>query len=354
MKQHLSSLTTVIVVDGRAPEPARYEQLAAMLEAARFDDFDVVLVANGVDAAATLDLKEFVAQVPDSTVVFLNSPRTGDIARLVGINHAVGDYILFTTLAEEEILALPSLLEPLREGYDLSVADPLEGPLVVKRPAGTQILLGTYLSVYRLLTGKELESRPTGFRAMSRAAALFISTSPTAEITIRSRELGPGFACVTRPLLPGHAFVHRPGSLRSNWSSGISALLSTSSAPMRLVTYFAVAGGVLSLLYGAYVVAVYLFGRNIAQGWTTISLQLAAMMFIFSVLFLLLSEYVLQIHAANPPRSLRHLVLRELRSPLSRRTARLNVVDGEGRFQVGAPAELLTPKLLPKTTEASA
>ncbi|MBI0535466.1 hypothetical protein D9599_07775 [Roseomonas sp. KE2513] len=342
MKQHLSSLTTVIVVNGKVPEPRRYEQLASVLEAARIDDFDVVLVANGVDAAVTLDLKEFVSQVPDSTAVFLNRPQTGDVARLVGIDHAVGDYILFTALSEEEILALPDLLEPLREGYDLSVADPLEGPLVVQRPAGTRFLLGTYLSVYQLLTGKELESRPTGFRAMSRAAALFVSANPTAEITLRARDLGPGFACITRPLLPGHAFVHRPGSLRSNWSSGISALLSTTSAPMRLVTYFAAAGGVLSLGYGAYVIGVYFFGRNIARGWTTISLQLAAMMFIFSVLFLLLSEYVLQIHAANPPRSLRHLVLRELRSPLSRRSARLNVVDAEGRFQVGAPPELLT------------
>jgi len=342
MKQHLSSLTTIVVVDGKAPDPEAYEALAGILERARIDDFDVVLVANGVNADVTLDLKDFVARVPDSTVVFLNRPMHADVARLVGINHAVGDYLLFTSLAEEERLALPELLEPLRAGYDLSVADPLEGKLVVRRPAGQTVLLGTYLKVYRLLTGTELETRPTGFRALSRAAALFVASRPSAEILLRSRDLGPGFACTTRSLLPAHTIVHQHGSLRGNWAAGINALLSTTTIPLRLVTYLAVTGGVLSLVYGAYVVAIYTFGRNVARGWTTISLQLAAMMFIFSVLFLLLSEYVLQIHAANPPRSLRHLVLRELRSPLSRRTARLNVVDAEGRFQVGAPPELLT------------
>ena len=342
MKQHLSSLTAIVVVDGRAPEPGAYEAFVAELERAGFDDFDVVLVANGVSADVTLDLKDFVSRVPDSTAVFLARPMHGDVARLVGINHAVGDCVLFTTLAEEERLALPALLEPLRAGYDLSVADPLEGRLVLRRPAGQAVLLGAYLKVYRLLTGTALETRPTGFRAMSRAAALFVASRPTAEILLRSRELGPGFACTTRPLLPGRNFVHQPGSLRGNWAAGIHALLSTTTIPLRLVTYLAVGGGLLSLVYGAYVIGIYAFGRNVARGWTTISLQLAAMMFIFSVLFLLLSEYVLQIHAANPPRSLRHLVLRELRSPLSRRTARLNVVDAEGRFQVGAPAELLT------------
>lgn len=96
------------------------------------------------------------------------------------------------------------------------------------------------------------------------------------------------------------------------------------------------------MLYSVYVFCVYLFKADVAEGWTTLSLQLASMMLVFSVVLLFLSEYVIQIHSASPPRSRRYLVVRELRSPLSRRTQRLNVVDGEGRFELGRPIWLLT------------
>jgi len=65
------------------------------------------------------------------------------------------------------------------------------------------------------------------------------------------------------------------------------------------------------------------------------------MMFLFSLQFLFLSEYLVQILSASPSGSRRHLVAREIRTPLTRRSGRLNLVDEEGRFQLGAPAALL-------------
>jgi polyisoprenyl-phosphate glycosyltransferase len=337
MKQQLSSLTVVTVVDEAAPDQALCDRLAAMLADGGVVDFDIVLVANAVNAPTTLALKDFVARVPDTTVVFLNSRQHSDVARLVGINHAVGDHVLFTRLSEPEIAALPALLAPLREGYDLVVADPVNGKLVVRRPPAQRLLLGAYLRFYRLLTGVALESRPTGMRALSRAAALFIAGHPAAEVLLRARDLGANFPARTVPVLPAQALRHVPAPLRRSWSTGMNTLLSASTLPLRAATYVGLLGGVASMAYAVYVLCVFVFKRGVIAGWTTISLQLAAMTFIFSVLFMLLSEYVLQIHAANPPRSLRHLVLRELRSPLSRRSGRLNVVDAEGRFHLGAP-----------------
>lgn len=114
-------------------------------------------------------------------------------------------------------------------------------------------------------------------------------------------------------------------------------LLSVSTLPLRGASYAALLGGGLSALYSVYVFAVFLLKRDVAAGWTTLSLQLSGMMFVFSIVLLFISEYIIQIHAGAPPRSRRFLVLRELRSPLSRRTQRLNVVDAEGRFQLGKP-----------------
>lgn len=341
MKQGLSSLTVIVVVDELCPDAARFAEVAMAMDTARVTDFDVILIANAVNASVALELKSLVTETPDSTVVFLNHRQHHDVARLVGINHAVGDHLLFTSLSDAEIARIPALLAPLREGYDVVVADPSEGRLTVRRPSANRVLLDGYLHLYRGLTGVELESRPTAFRVLSRAAALFVASHPAAELLLRSRNLGAGFPVAILPIMPSEGMVHTPTGFRRSYGTGLRTLLSSTALPLRGATCLGLLGGVLSLVHAAYVVAVYIFKPDVAEGWTTISLQLAAMMFIFSVLFMLLSEYVLQIHAAHPPRSLRHLVMREIRSTLSRRSARLNVVDAQGRFQLGAPPELI-------------
>jgi polyisoprenyl-phosphate glycosyltransferase len=51
---------------------------------------------------------------------------------------------------------------------------------------------------------------------------------------------------------------------------------------------------------------------------------MAGMMFLFSVQFLFLSEYLVQILSSSPSANRRHPVARELRGTLSRRSSRLN------------------------------
>jgi hypothetical protein len=64
------------------------------------------------------------------------------------------------------------------------------------------------------------------------------------------------------------------------------------------------------------------------------------MLLLFSIQFLLLSEHVLQLGAGGGHSHRRHHIIREIRSPLSRRSARLNIIDQEGQFALGAPASL--------------
>ena len=336
MSAAVASLTVVAVVNDRVPDTACLERYVIVLKDCAID-FDLVLVANGVDVDAALALKTLVAATPDTMAVFLAEPVHDDLARLVGGEHAVGDYVLFCDLMDDDPALLPPLFAPLREGYDLVVAD--RGPEISERSGLGRTLVALYGWLYRRVAGVPLNVQPTGLRVLSRAAALYVSGRPDAELLVRARWVGNGFPAVVVPLPPGTAQASR--RIRYSWSKGIGLLLSISTMPLRGASYAALLGGALSVLYSVYVFCVYLIKSDVVEGWTTLSLQLAGMMFIFSVVLLFMSEYVIQIHSASPPRSRRYLVVRELRSPLSRRTQRLNVVDAEGRFQLGKPAWLL-------------
>jgi hypothetical protein len=329
----IGSITLVGVVQGTVPAAAaltRYADALARCSA----DVEIVLVASGSAAAAALRLKALAASVPDLTVVFLSQRVHDDVARLVGIEHAVGDAVLFADVSHDDPADLPALLAPLHDGYDLVVAD--RDPLDPGRMGQRQVR--AFAALFRLLTGAAPELRPTGLRILSRAASLHVAGRPDAELAVRARTLGPSFPAMVVGLAQGGQPPAKPR--RHSWPQAMGLLLSVSALPLRGASYAAALAGMLSVLYSLYVFAVFLLKRDVAAGWTTVSLQLSGMMFIFSVVLLFLSEYVIQIYAGAPPRSRRHLVVRELRSPLSRRTERLNVVDAEGRFQLGKPAWL--------------
>lgn len=332
----IASLTLVAPVGDAIPTVAALHGVAEAL-APLVRDLDTVLVANGIAAAAALGLKALVELSPDTTAIFLASPVHPDVARLVGIEHAVGDLVLLFDPAVDDPAVLPALLAPVAEGYDLVVAAP-------PAPVRSRPMLGLYARAYRAITGLPLSLAPTGVRVISRAAALHVAGRPDAELMLRAHAMGAAFPALVLDLPASPAALSPADRVpRHDWPKAVSLLLSASTLPLRGASYAALTGGVVSVLYSVYVFAVFLLKRDVAAGWTTLSLQLAGMMFVFSVVLLLLSEYVLQIHAASPPRNRRYLVVRELRSPLSRRTARLNVVDADGRFQLGKP-EWLGPR----------
>jgi hypothetical protein len=334
MSEKLRSVTAVIVIDDQPVARTLLQTLSDRL-AAEAVDFDIVLVASGVRSEVTLALKELVEAHPDTTAVFLAERVHPDIARLVGVDHAVGDYVLFCSPTEAEIAALPALFKPLREGYDLVMAD--QGPAPeAKRPLLARLLFEIYLWTYRKTTGLEFGRNPTGLRVLSRAAALYLSGRADAEILMRATSIGPGFPTASIPLPDVHGAARQTRAIGDQWSKGLRLLLSVSSLPLRTASYVSLAAGILSAIYTIYIVLIFLFKKDLIQGWTTISLQIAGMMFLFSLIFMFLSEYVIIIHAANPPHGRRHLVTREIRSQLSRRSARLNVIDSQGAFQVGA------------------
>jgi polyisoprenyl-phosphate glycosyltransferase len=339
MAPTLTSVTAIVLVREDLTIIKDISRLSETL-AVYFTDVETVLVANGVPPEWVVDLARIVETVPDCTVIFLNDEVHDDIARLLGIDHAISDYILFCTPLSSEIDALPKMLAAVAEGHDLAIGDANYG-IAVERGAGSALMFWMFRTIYRLMSGWTYERDPPKFRLFGRAAALYIALRSDGEVRIRARSLGQGFSVATIDVPAGPKMTGR-APFKKSVSKSLRLILTGSTFPLRATSYFGMLGGVGSLLYGIYIVFIYLFKTDVAPGWTTLSIQLASMMFLFSIQFVFLSEYLIQILNAAPAASRRHLVARELRGSLSRRSARLNIVDREGRYQIGAPASLLS------------
>ncbi len=325
MPRRLSSVSTIIIAGTGAPvDPLLVKQIDCFL-CEHFADVETIFVTTA--ETSILEMKKLVAKIPDATCIALNEHLDVDSARLVGIETAVGDFVILVTPSPLFVSKLPELLHELDVGYDVILMSITERkPRLIQRIA---------YRVLSKLAGAELSPEFAHLALLSREAALYLLSWQNAEILLKARTIRPGFATkrifVDSPpnLEQRRPFLHRAGR-------AARILIDMGAAPVRLMGLVSIASSLLSLVYAVYVVLVYFFKPDIAAGWTTLSLQTAGMMFLFSIMFWLLSEHVVQIHSVLASRRRRRVIVRELRSEQTHRPGRLNVVDERGEHRFGA------------------
>jgi hypothetical protein len=328
-----ASLSIVIVIKDALPELSVFDSMLRACEH-HAAQIDLVLVANGVPDEIGVPLKRLVGRLPDTTCLFLANKVDPDLAWLTGIDNAIGDWVLLPGLTPAGIAAIGTLVDATARGYDVVVGQAVNGGVPDRSFHGC--LATMFFMLYGRLTGVNMLTNRAVLCLLSRPAALHLATSGRGEMLWRTATVGSGFPGTVVTLAGDMPRLPRRG-FSASWSKAMRVLLTATSAPLRMASLFSLGACVLSLLYSAYVVAIYLFSPVIERGWTTLSLQISGMMFLFSIVLLLLSEYIIQIsHNLGGMRRVVPIV-RELRSPLSRIGRQLNVVDEEGHYVLGAP-----------------
>jgi hypothetical protein len=328
-----ASISAICVVEDRPPPAAALAGLLDILLAS-FADAEIVIVANGCSDRTALGLKALTDTLPDTAVEFLAARIDRDSATLVGIENAVGDWVLLIEPAAQLFAVLPGLFAEAARGNDVVLALPRHEwrPGLKRAP-----LQRGFLAFYNWLNGATALAQRPAVSLLSRPAALHVLHSPDGEMLLRSRQIAGGFPSSAVPV-PAPGFAPPALSLAQSFAKAAKMLLASSTAPLRFITVCGIAGSALALVYSVYVVLVYLLKEDVQPGWTTISLQISLLTFFASAMFALLAEYIVQIHSASSVRR-RFFVSREVRSQRSRRGQRLNVVDSAGTYRLGAPDE---------------
>jgi hypothetical protein len=158
---------------------------------------------------------------------------------------------------------------------------------------------------------------------LNKRVANFILQHPQPAVTYRHLPASGGFAKVNltysaEPKAP------RAKNLGDAFDRAMRLIVSTTRAPMRLVTYLSLFGAVSNLLYSAYIIEVAIFKTDVAPGWITLSLQQSGMFFLISLVLLVLGEYILHMASLSNEGPLYH-VAQEFTSAVMTRREKLNI-----------------------------
>lgn len=325
MAAPLAFVTVVVVVRNQANElEAALGSLVAAL-GAQAADYEIVVVDNASEDASLERLKALTAEagLPNLSVFALTTVVDSDTATWMGLDSALGDFVVVFDLRRDSPEALAPLLEAAGSGADIVFAT---NPLAKREPLVHQMLGTCFGWMYALFHGSRFVRDAPALRLLSRAAVLLILKHPQPSVTYRQLAQLAGFQRAHIEVASPPRHPHAP-PLAARLDRGIRLLITTTRAPLRSVTWLATVAAALNMLYSVYVVAVFMLKDDVAPGWTTLSLQTSGMFLLVSLILMMLGEHVLQL-ATSIKSGAPWQVAREWTSARTSRRRGLNVVEG--------------------------
>jgi len=285
-------------------------------------DYELIIVDNASDDESINLLKNLTTQTgfPNLQIYALTKEVDEDTASWVGLENALGDFVAVIDPLLDNVGVLPEMLDKAVMGADVVFANNQQKPL---QSLGYRVAYAAFNFLYKSFNGINLDKEAPKYRLLSKRVVNFILQHPQPAVTYRHLPATGGFARINMEY-SAQPLAKNSKKLSESFDRGMRLLVSTTQAPMRLVTSLSLFGAAANLIYSFYVVAIGLFKADVAPGWVSMSLQQSGMFFLISLVLLVLGEYILHMASLSNEGPLYH-VGQEFTSARMTRREKLNV-----------------------------
>ena len=277
-----------------------------------YANFELVLVDDGSTDATYATARALLPQYECVRLIRLSRHFGEETAIAAGLDTVIGDYVVVLLPNTDPPALIPELVARARAG-----AGVVFGVRRHRGPESLAVRLGAriwYWYAHNFLD-LDLPKNTSQMRVLDRQAvnAVVQIRDKYRYLRLLSADVGYSHAGVEydpilrNPRKPSRSFLERA-------SVTIDVVIANSQHPLRVVTFLGVMASALNLLYMIYVAVIYFAKNDVAEGWTTLSMQLAVMFLLMFMVLSVMSEYIGHILVESRHRPLYH-VLDEASSP---------------------------------------
>jgi hypothetical protein len=317
-------LSVVFVVRNQSNQIEKILAEAASGISTLVADYELIIVDNASNDDSVAFLKNLTGEsgLPNIQVYALTKEVDADTASWVGLENALGDFVAVINPLVDDIGFLPQMLDKAASGADVVFAKNAQQP---SQSVPYRLANAIFNQLYQHFNGIHLTKEAPQYRVVSKRVVNFILQHPQPAMTYRHLPATGGFARVNLDYSAKPKTRHKK-RLSDSINRGIQLLVSTTRAPMRLVTSLSLFGAVANLVYSVYVVAIGLLKTDVAPGWLSLSLQQSGMFFLISLVLLVLGEYILHMASLSNEGPAYH-VGQEFTSARMTRREKLNIEE---------------------------
>jgi glycosyltransferase involved in cell wall biosynthesis len=257
--------------------------------ASHYANYEIVLVDDASEDATVARVDELLTTIRCVRLIRLSRSFGVEVAITAGMESAIGDYVVIMMPETDPPALIPEFVEACREGVGIvtGLAD-TDGA----RSGPARLLARVFHWYGRRFWGTDVMLGATHFRVLSRQTVNAFTQIRDAYRQLRWFSAAVGFRSYSLTYVP----LRRTGRSRRRtfWAHANEALemiIVNSRHPLRFASQLGLLASVINLLYLCYVVIVYLVRKDVAKGWTTLSLQQGVMFFLVFVVLTVLCEY---------------------------------------------------------------
>jgi glycosyltransferase involved in cell wall biosynthesis len=254
-----------------------------------YANYEIVLVDDASEDGTIDSVTPLLAMVQCVRVIRLSRTFGVEVAITAGLESAIGDYVVIMMPETDPPAMIPEMVEACRKGVGIvtGIANVDRG-----RSAPARLMARAFHWYGRRFWRTNVILGATHFRVLSRQTVNAFTKIRDAYRQLRWFSAAVGFRSYSLPYKP----LHRTGrpQQRTFWAhanEAIEMIIVNSRHPLRFASHLGLLASLINLLYLCYVVVVYLFKDDVAEGWTTLSLQQGVMFFLVFVVLTVLCEY---------------------------------------------------------------
>ena len=271
-----------------------------------YHHYEIVVIDDGTNPALTKSGKNLLREVVSIRWLNTMSPSNRDVLPGVGIENAIGDYVVFLRASRDPIGIVPPLVDRCTcgKGMVVGVSDTPAtwGYRLAKKALG----LSGESSHVRCLDRKSINAvlrTEGGIKLLcSRLPFETFAYSPTDSAAVKKKTPADGF--------------------REFWKS----FFSLSRPNFKWIVRGGALGSLCGVLLSAYSILVHFFVEDVVEGWTTTIFFVSVLFTILFVTIIFMGEYM-EILLDEIRRKNRSYVLDEERSRVAVEGDRLNVAE---------------------------
>ncbi|MDM4762969.1 glycosyltransferase [Galbitalea sp. SE-J8] len=303
-------VAVVSIVDDSTTDVVGSLRAVQRMLAARYTDYEIILVDRGLSAAPLRELRDTLHTVPCVRVIRMPARTDFDAAVFAGLEAAIADFVCVIDFATDELAEIPRFVDIASDGS----TDVVQGISTV--PFGGSLLsrVGRRLFYWynRRFLDVDIPTSATYLTALTRRAVNALTSSRRSQRYLRHLVRHIGLHTENASYTP-HVQGRRARNLRTGVTDAVRMISSYSTHPLRIVTVVGFFAGCLNLLYALYVVVIRLVQGDVEAGWTSTSLQMSVMFFFIFVILAVMTEYTGRI-LSESRREPDYFILEELES----------------------------------------
>lgn len=279
---------SVVAIASSDPKKTRkgIKEIARILSD-RYANYEIICITDVTSVASNTLMDKLLEASPCIRVIQLSKQDSIDVKIFAGIDSAIGDHVVTMLLEKDPVEMLPEFIAANKEKsivFGISQSRTRRGYIY---EYGSRLFYW-YNKKYLHI---DIPSRSTYFAAFDRPAVNALTRTGRFARHLRYLARQIGYESTNVEYAPIADYSEKR-TLRELAVSALELSTNYSNHPLRSLSWLGFGVATLNIIYAGYVIVVAAVKYDVAEGWTTTSLQLSLMFFFLFAILAVLSEYV--------------------------------------------------------------